>query len=88
MADQLIRRLVGGAEARGIVAEQLDDAVHDAASALASTINNQGLSAQLAFLIDQWGDAAAERFLDQLPGAPPPAAAPAAAREDESRDTP
>jgi hypothetical protein len=35
--------------------EELDDVVHDAASSLASQVNNGGPDAQVDFLVDQFG---------------------------------
>jgi len=41
-------------EAAGITSEQLDSLVHDAASRIASRVNNEGLAEQL-ILLDQAG---------------------------------
>jgi hypothetical protein len=51
--DPIVQELI--AEARRVNAESMDfdDEVHDAASALASDVNNEGLPAQIEFLVDQ-----------------------------------
>lgn len=41
-------------EAAGITGEQLDDLVHEAASRIASRVNNEGMAEQL-ILLDQAG---------------------------------
>lgn len=42
-------------KARGLKAEDLDDLIHDVASEQASRVNNEGLEAQLEFLISRIG---------------------------------
>jgi len=50
-----VRQLVDWAKSQDIQPDDLDDAVHDNASALASGINNGGLGEQIEFLVDQLG---------------------------------
>ena len=61
-----VRRLVQEAERLGIQPEGLDDAVHDAASVPASSVNNGGLDEQIAYLVKQFGFAAAEETIKGL----------------------
>ncbi len=46
----------------------LDETVHDAASAIGSSTNNEGLEAQVRFLVEQWGKEAGypEKGVDGL----------------------
>ena len=48
------------AVALGLESEDLDEAVHDAASHIGSNVNNQGLDRQIQFLVDQLGEQGAE----------------------------
>jgi hypothetical protein len=50
-----VRQLVDWAKSHGLQPDDLDDAVHDNAAALASGINNGGLAEQIEFLVDQQG---------------------------------
>lgn len=65
--------LMEWAESNGLEPEDLDDLIHDCASATASEINNQGLGAQIEYLVDQLGEPEAAA---QLTGMAPSADAP------------
>lgn len=56
--------LIQKAEKLGIDAESLDDAVHDAASQVASAINNGGIEDQIAYLLEQLGVEETARILN------------------------
>jgi predicted transcriptional regulator len=58
--------LVKQAEESGLRPEDLDELVHDAAGAVAASINNEGLAAQFAYLIEQGGLADTQKALDDL----------------------
>ena len=60
------RRLVHKAEGLGIEPEQLNAAVHEAAAAVAASINNAGLDDQIAYLVEQLGGPETEQLLDGL----------------------
>ncbi len=60
------RRLARKAEELGIDAEQLDDLVHDQQGETAAGIDNDGLEAQLAFLVERCGVEFVEAELYQL----------------------
>lgn len=48
-------------------AELLDELVHDAASNIASSVNNEGFAAQVRFLVEQFGkDEALKEIRDAL----------------------
>ncbi|MGA2616491.1 MAG: hypothetical protein ABSF26_02705 [Thermoguttaceae bacterium] len=61
-------RLVEKAKTLGIVSEDLDDAVHDAASVPASEINNGSLDEQIAFLVEQLGPEETAQIIDGVGG--------------------
>ena len=48
------RRLIRKAAELGIEPEQLDEAVHEAASSAASSINNGGVDDQIVYLVEHW----------------------------------
>jgi len=58
--------LVTWAESRGLSAEDLDEEIHDQAGVVASNLNNQGLSAQIEFLVQQFGSAEIRILLTEL----------------------
>ncbi len=64
-AEQLLR-LVAKAKAAGMDAEDLDEAVHDMATSIASNINNEGLDGQLAYLLENMGYEGTSVRLDEL----------------------
>jgi hypothetical protein len=51
---------------RGLGDDALDDLVHDAASHAASDINNRGVEAQMAFLVEHLGAEGARAAIDGL----------------------
>jgi len=63
------RRLAHKADGLGIEPEQLDAAVHEAAAAVAASINNAGLEDQITFLVEHLGGQETEQLLDGLPNA-------------------
>ncbi len=56
--------LLEKAEAAGLKPEDLDEAVHDAMSARASAINNDGLEGQLQFLVEECGASHVEEIIN------------------------
>jgi hypothetical protein len=58
--------LLSKAKAADLVAEDLDEAVHDMASSIASNVNNSGIDGQLAFLLDNMGYDGTSTRLDEL----------------------
>ena len=62
------RRLIGKAAELGIEPEQLDEAVHEAASAAAASINNAGVDDQIVYLIEHCGAEETEKILNKLSG--------------------
>lgn len=60
------RRLAEKAQALGIVAEQLDELVHEQQAAAAARIDNDGLESQLLYLVEQCGPEAVEQDLHRL----------------------
>jgi hypothetical protein len=63
---QDVRQLVDWARTNGLHAEDLDDAVHETASSLASRINNDDLAEQIEFLVEQLGVPEAQDLLTQV----------------------
>jgi hypothetical protein len=61
-----LRQLVDLAQSKGLQPTDLDDAVHDNASALASGINNGGLAEQIEFLVDQLGIPETQTLLTEV----------------------
>lgn len=53
--ERLIEELVAYADAEGVSSSDLDEAVHDSASVLASAINNEGVGEQIRFLVGEEG---------------------------------
>jgi hypothetical protein len=62
----VVDRLTNKADAAGLVAEDLDDLIHDLASSVAADVNNGGLEDQLRYLVDGIGAQHTERQLDEL----------------------
>ena len=56
-------RLAALAHTLGVSGADLDEYVHDLASAAASSINNSGLPGQIAYLAREAGPAATERMI-------------------------
>ena len=63
-----VRQLVDWAKSQGLQPDDLDDAVHDNATALASGINNSGLVEQIEFLVDQLGVPETQALLTRIAG--------------------
>lgn len=64
--NDVIARLVEKAEAGGLEAEDLDEAVHTAASQMASDANNGGLEEQVRFLVSILGVEETRQLLEDL----------------------
>ena len=60
------------AESQGLPPEDLDDEIHDQVSAAASDLNNRGLSAQIEFLVGQFGVAETRKLLTEVVSDKPP----------------
>jgi len=56
-ADKCIQTLVQEADACGMDEDTLDEVVHDIASEIATDVNNGGIEAQIAFIIEKQGPA-------------------------------
>lgn len=52
--DKDVEAVLAGFD-KGTDSALLDDLVHEAASALGSSANNEGLEGQVRFLVEQWG---------------------------------
>lgn len=61
-----VRQLADWAKSQGLQPDDLDDAVHDNASALASGVNNSGLAEQIEFLVDQQGVPETQTLLTKI----------------------
>lgn len=61
-----VRQLVDWAKSQGLQPDDLDDAVHDNAAALASGVNNGGLAEQIEFLVDQQGVPETQTLLTEI----------------------
>jgi hypothetical protein len=61
-----VDELVALAQSQGLAPEDLDDHIHDEASAQASNLNNRGLGAQIGFLVEQFGRAETRKLLAEL----------------------
>jgi hypothetical protein len=59
--------LAADAHCRGVLPEQLDELVHDAKGSEAAAINNEGLDAQVEYLIEHLGAATVRDTLARLP---------------------
>ena len=62
----VVERLTDKAEAAGLQPEDLDEVVHELAASVASDVNNSGLEAQIAYLVDGLGAQHTERQIDEL----------------------
>jgi hypothetical protein len=58
--------LAAWAQSQGLAAEDLDDEIHDQASAVASDTNNRGLAAQIEFLVQHVGIESTRELLSEL----------------------
>jgi hypothetical protein len=58
--------LVAWAQSQGLGPEGLDDEIHDQVSVLASSLNNRGLSAQIEFLVGQFGAVETRKLLTEV----------------------
>ena len=58
--------LVAWVQSQGLGPEDLDDEIHDQVSVLASSLNNRGLSAQIEFLVGQFGAVETRKLLVEL----------------------
>jgi hypothetical protein len=58
--------LAADAHCRGVLPEQLDELVHDAKGSEAAAINNEGLDAQVEYLVEQLGAASVRDALVRL----------------------
>jgi len=65
-APVVVQRLVDKAEAAGLQAEDLDEAVHELADSFAADANNGGLEEQIRYLVGGLGAQHTERLLDEL----------------------
>jgi len=61
-----VRQLVDWAKSQGLQPDDLDAAVHDDVSALASGINNGGLAEQIEFLVNQQGAPETQAMLTEI----------------------
>jgi hypothetical protein len=61
-----LKELVAWAQSQGLSPEDLDDEIHDHAGVIAANLNNRGLSAQIEFVVQQLGSAAARELLTEL----------------------
>jgi hypothetical protein len=61
-----VDELVAWAQSQGLAPEDLDDQIHGQVGALASNLNNRGLSAQIEFLVEQFGSAETRNLLAEL----------------------
>ena len=64
--DAAVRRLATKAGSAGLKPEDLDESVHDLASSIASDVNNDGVEAQVRYLVREMGVKDAEREIDKL----------------------
>lgn len=58
--------LVSWAQSQGLSPEDLDDEIHDQVGVVASNLNNRGLSAQIDFLVQQFGDVETRKLLTEV----------------------
>ena len=61
--DSTLGSLVAEATTQGVFSEDLDEAVHDVVSGLATNVNNAGLEAQIEFLMQRLGAEEARQLL-------------------------
>jgi len=64
--ENQLKQLLAKADAAGLGTEDLDEAMHDTASSIASDVNNSGIDGQLAFLLDHLGYEGTSTRLDEL----------------------
>jgi hypothetical protein len=64
--DAGVQRLATKAGSAGLKPEDLDESVHDLASSIASDVNNDGVEAQVRYLVREMGVKDAEREIDKL----------------------
>jgi hypothetical protein len=69
VSSEVVDVLVARAEDAGVSDLDLDEAVHEVASRLASEVNNGGVRSQVAFLVDRVGVEAAGALIDEAAGA-------------------
>ena len=50
----------------GLSSQDIDDTVYDIESEEASNINNEGMHAQLLFIIESWGEEETEKLIREL----------------------
>lgn len=65
--DEDIGRLLDTLIVKNANEECLDEAVHNAASAAASTVNNQGMEGQLRYLLEELGLDETRKIVEQVP---------------------
>lgn len=53
VAEEVLQGIVRKLEAKGLDAEDLDELVHDAASRLATSVNNSGMDEQVRYLLEE-----------------------------------
>lgn len=58
--------LVAWAQSQGLNPEDLDDKIHDHVAVAASNLNNRGLSAQIEFLVGQFGAVETRKLLTEV----------------------
>ena len=58
--------LVTWAQSQGLSPEDLDDEIHDQVGVVASNLNNRGLSAQIDFLVQQFGAVETRKLLTEV----------------------
>ena len=58
--------LVAWAQSQGLGPEDLDDKIHDHVAVAASNLNNRGLSAQIEFLVGQFGAVETRKLLTEV----------------------
>jgi hypothetical protein len=58
--------LIAWAQTQGLSPEDMDDVIHDQVETLGSRLNNEGLSAQIEFLVGQLGVEAARSLMAEL----------------------
>jgi hypothetical protein len=71
MSDRSIGEFVELAQQLGVEDEQLDELVHDEYSRMASSLNNEGIEAQLTFLAERWDAETLRSELGRLAGKEP-----------------
>ena len=64
--EEQIERLVDKADAAGLESEDFDEVVHEFAASIAADVNNDGLEAQIRYLVEGIGAQHTERQIDEL----------------------